>query len=119
MPLLTQEKAIKEYYEEVKHKYPDIDFERFEAICKAPMQFIKFCIKAGHLPKILVKHLGKFRVFPSKIKDQLKSEQRFFEKGITDEAYYQQKKTFYEQYLKDLENEREDNDDTEGAETCD
>lgn len=117
MPLLTQDKAIKEYYEEVKHKYPDVDFERFEAICKAPMNFIKQCIRSGKLPKILVKHLGKFRVFPSKIKDQLKSEERFFQKGITDEAYYNEKKEFYTNYLKALEDEREDNDDTEGAET--
>lgn len=114
MPLLTQEKAIKEYFEEVKHKYPDVDFDRFEAICKAPMQFVKFIIKSGKLPKILVKHLGKFRVFPSRIKDQLKSEQRFFEKGITDEAYYNERKQFYEAYLKELENEKKDTDDSEG-----
>lgn len=107
MPLLTQEKAIKEYFEQVKEKYPGIDFERFAEICKTPGNFIKECIRGEGFPRILVKHIGKFRVFKGKIKKQLENEEAFYKRGITTEEYYIDKKNKLTSYLNILTQEDE------------
>lgn len=119
MPLLTQEKMIKEYYDEVKDKFSDVNFERFESICKSPMNFVKQMIKCGELPLILIKHIGKFRVFKGKIKRELASQERFFNKGIITEDIYTERKKFFKKYLNDLTYETETTDDIEGTETID
>lgn len=71
MPHLTQERAIKEYWEKVKDQYPDIDFTTFTKICKHPFEYIKKSIRKDHLPIILIKYLGKFRPFAPMIQRQL------------------------------------------------
>lgn len=116
MPLLTQEKAIKEYFEQVQHKYPGVSFDRFAEACKAPGNFIKHCIKGATLPLILVKHLGKFRVFKSKIKDKINDEEAYFKKGITTKEVYESRVNFYKEYLTELNRlqDEETNDDSEG-----
>lgn len=92
MAIYNQERIIKEYYEKVKHLYPNITFERFEETCKFPGYFIKFHMKSGKLPTIMVKYLGKFIVYPARVKCELESQRIFFEgKKITEEEYIERK----------------------------
>lgn len=105
MPLLDNDKAVKEYFELVKHKYPDMPYEQFREICRSPAQFFKECIKSGRLPRILIKHLGKLRVFQGKLKAELASYNRFLQKGIYDEATYNNNKAWAEYHLKNLQDE--------------
>lgn len=72
MPTLDQDRTIKEYWNEVSHKYPDIDFDRFTIICKAPFEFIKKCIREDSFPIIMIKYLGKMRVFPTTVRRAIK-----------------------------------------------
>ena len=121
MPVLEHEKAIKEYYEQVKDKYPDIDFERFREICKAPFRYIVSRIREGNLPIIMVKHLGKFIPSIRRVRERLKTEQRFFEMKITTEEEFIKNSTYLQNYINDYKNEisREVIDDTEEGETSD
>jgi hypothetical protein len=105
MPLLDNENAIREYYEQEKEKYPDLTYEQFKEICRSPSQFFKQCIRGNGLPRILVKHLGKFRVFPSRLKKELTKYTKFFEKGIIDEDTYNQNTIWANYHLKNIENE--------------
>lgn len=61
MPTYNQERNIKGYWEEVKDQYPNMDFDTFEKICKAPFEFIKKCIRDDRLPFIAIKYFGKIR----------------------------------------------------------
>jgi hypothetical protein len=108
MPLIKHEEAIKQYWEEVKDKYPNISYAQFEIICKSPFKAVKEWIKGGGLPIIMLKYFGKFRVMRGTIIDFMKDNQKLFDKGIRPLDVYQKRKEFYENYLKDLENEVED-----------
>lgn len=112
MPLLDNERAVKEYYDEVKDRYPDIDFERFRTICRSPFIFFRNLIRDGDLPKILIKHLGKLRVFPAKVKEQIKKEKFFCERGIIDIEERDRRLNFLETNLikiyEDLEKDKDD-----------
>ena len=119
MPLLTQDKAIKEYYETIKERYPNLSFDDVYNICKTPGAFIKECIRSVHLATVMVKHLGKFRVFGSKLKTQIRSEKIYLEKGIITQEQYNEKVTRFERHLKYLEDEKRDNDDCDTEETTD
>lgn len=105
MPLLENEKAVEQYYEQEKHKYPDMPYEQFKEICRFPAQFFKECIRGNRLPRILVKHLGKFRVFPSKLKNEIAKYKKFFEKGIIDEATMNQDTIWATYHLDNIKRE--------------
>ena len=71
MALLETNDTIKEYYNEVKHLYPDMPYEQFVDICKQPFKFFKSKIEQDDMPNIDIKYFGKFRVFASTIKGKL------------------------------------------------
>ena len=102
MALLTHEKAIQEYYNQVKDKYPDVDFIRFRIICRSPFEFIKSVIKSTRMAVIMVKHLGKFIPNPREIRNQIRGEKVFLEKGISTQEQHDFKINYLSNYLKDL-----------------
>ena|SRR5687767_6538809 len=105
MALYTQERAIKEYYETIKDQHPDLNFEQVSEICKAPFIFFKKCIQSGELPRIYVKYFGKFMVFKRKLLFQKKLDGLQMERGRIDPDRYENNMKFYQQYLKDLNND--------------
>lgn len=115
MSLLEHEKAIEQYYERVKDKYPDIDFERFRLICRSPFETVKKWMKDGMLPLIMIKHLGKFIPMKGRVVERLKVLDRLLAKNIIDQDDYDNQKQKLENYLKDFNNEppAEIEDDTE------
>lgn len=97
MPKLSHDEAIKGYWDTVKDKYPDMEFNVFENICKAPFEFIKQCIRNDSLPIITIKYLGKIRPFMPKINGIL-----FAYKNKTEENYVK-KSEFLKNYKKELQ----------------
>jgi len=106
MPLLSQETVIKEYFSQVRDQYPDLDYERFEEVCRSPFLFIKECIRSGALPVILVKYLGKFRVFSSSVAKLKRITKVYFDRGFMDEVEYENKIDFLDRYAARLEKEK-------------
>lgn len=119
MPILEHREAIKQYYDEVKSQYPNLSIEKFAEICDAPFEYIRQCIKSPIMPKILVKGLGKIRVTPAKIRDALKANEYFFNKGIIHEEYYNNRKAFLTDYLTKLEQDEQTNSEDQGFEITD
>jgi hypothetical protein len=102
MPSLDNDTLIKQYFEQVKDKYPDIDFARFEKICKSPFYYIKSIMEREDMPTILVKYLGKFRVFSGSIKTLLReNDTKLHFKHLTPERH-QERKEFLEGKLREL-----------------
>jgi hypothetical protein len=119
MPVMDNERAIKEYWNEVKHKYPDMTFDDFRKICKSPFEYFKRCIANGEFPRILVKYMGKFKIFKGKVKNLMTDNQLKFERGYRDEIDYEKFKIQLAEHLKNIEededDDEEDNDDSTGA----
>lgn len=105
MPTLEHDKVIAEYYETIKDKYPNIDFERFRLICRSPFLYIKLCIKSLVMPIIHIKYLGTFKVFPPKLKGALYGLELAYIQGKCDKEYYDKQKEFLVSHLKRLEDE--------------
>lgn len=108
MPLLEHDKAIRQYWLEVKDKYPDMTYEQFKEICKSPFTAIKMWIRSGIFYKIMIKFLGKFRVSKFKAKEAMASNQRKFDKEEISEEQYLRDKLYLENYMKDLDMSFED-----------
>ena len=88
MARLISEDLIKRYYDEVKHKYPNIPYNTFRSICRNPFNFIKFCMAMPHMPTINIKFFGKFRVFPQTFNSLLKLNDKNFKYGhISEEKH--------------------------------
>lgn len=102
MATYNQERIIKEYWEKVKHLYPTVPFDKFSEACKYPAIFIKNVIKSGTLKTIMVKWMGKFIVYPARLKRELNRKEIFFSKGIIPEEnlldYREKYEVFMEKY---------------------
>lgn len=115
MPVMDNDRAIKEYWEEVKHEYPDISFEDFRKICRSPFDFIKKCISGGEFPRILVKYLGKFKVFEGRIRNLMTKNQQLYEKGFRSEVDYERIKIDLANHLNRIQNEKDDDEEDDDA----
>ena len=83
---------IEEFYEEVKHIYPDLSINEFRLICNSPFKFTKQVINRGILKNIRFQYFGVFEVMPSRVKYSLKTlEENFKTNKITEERYNKRK----------------------------
>jgi len=104
--LIEQDRAIELYWNQVKANYPDMNYEDFYFICKYPSRFIKACIRnTEFLPIIHIKYLGKFRIYPSKLKKFLVEEVEMLQKGILTQEEFDHNQKFLKAYLSKMEHE--------------
>ena len=83
---------IEEFYEEVKHIYPDLSINEFRLICNSPFKFTKEVINRGTLRNIRFQYFGVFEVMPSRVKYSLKTlEENYKSKKITEDRYNKRK----------------------------
>ena len=99
MPLYTQERTIREYWEKVHEKYPNVNFNQFEEVCKAPMNFIIQCMRAKDLPTILVKFLGKFQAFKPRVLQELNMQKRYLSSGTITQEQFDDQAAHFQTYL--------------------
>lgn len=104
--ILTNNDAIEQYWDEVNHKYPEVTKQQFIDMCKAPFAFFKQCMRdITMLPVIMVKHIGKFKIFPGAIEKQIKAEKVFVEKGLMDKETQAKRNKIFTDYLTKLKSE--------------
>lgn len=105
MPKLENDDLIKQYWESVKDKYPDIPFDKFKKICRTPTDYFKLLIKSDNFVVILVKYLGRITIFPSRIRNMMLRSlvgRRF---GRIDQETYLSRINYYWEILKQVEYE--------------
>lgn len=93
----------REYYEKVKHKYPELDFKEFAEICYVPWKYTKHNIISGELPTIRLKFFGLFSVHAKKVKYELINIEEKFKNGTMLENKYKEVKEILTRYT---ENEK-------------
>lgn len=59
---------IKQFFQSINHQYPELTYRQIENICLSPFKYVRFIFDEGTLDDIQIKHLGKFRVLPARIK---------------------------------------------------
>lgn len=116
MRTLEHDTAIEQYYEEVKHLYPGVDFDRFRLVCRAPFQYVKKCMASLSMPKIRIKYIGTFRVFQPRIKKALKILEIANDRGMVAPEGYKHRKEWLTEYLKRLQDDKEGTDSNQEVE---
>ena len=89
---------IEEFYEEVKHIYPDLSINEFKIICNSPFNFVKQVINRGTLKNVRFKYFGVFEVMPSRVKYSLKTLEENFKANKISEERYNKRKEILENY---------------------
>lgn len=101
--IYSVENSIKEYHNQVKDKYPDISFEQFEKICKAPFYYIKKKMEDMSFPLIHIKFLGKFLVYHGKVKSLLNTFEKANLAGTISPKEYEESTKALKNYLQNEE----------------
>lgn len=106
MPLISQDKMIKMYYEEVKEQYPDLTFEEFKKVCKSPFLAIIEWMKDPWLPWIKIKFLGQIKPFEGTVLDRIKVIKNRLESGdkYKSRDHLEKELAHMEQYLDLMKN---------------
>ena len=89
---------IEEFYEEIKHIYPNLSINEFRIICNSPFKFAKEIINRGTLKNIRLQYFGVFEVMPSRVKYSLKTLEDNFKKNKITEEKYNKRKEILERY---------------------
>ena len=89
---------IEEFYEEVKHIYPDLSINEFRIICNSPFNFVKQVINRGVLKNIRFQYFGVFEVMSSRVKYSLKTLEENFKNNKISEDRYLKRKAILERY---------------------
>lgn len=109
MPSIDTEQLIKEYWETVKDKYPYINYESFEKICKAPFWFFKSQIEKKETPTIHVKYFGKFVVFSQYVYRLIEKNNKRLETNLISQEEWEIRNNNLTDKLREvLENEQKD-----------
>lgn len=96
---INSERLIKDFYEKVKDKFPDIPYKDFRNICRSPFLFIRMCMALPNRPIIKVKYLGKFKVSSGVFLRLLKlNEKNYYFKKIPEWKYKDRVKKYTEWY---------------------
>lgn len=93
MPLISTEDLIKGYWDKTKdkfppEKYPDMDYDAFERICKTLFHYIRHHMQSNEMPTILVKGWGKFVVLSTQVQNLIIENKTKFKKGYRGEEAF-------------------------------
>lgn len=102
---------IRQYYEQVRDKYPEIDLEHFKVICKVPFLYFKKAMASAFLPIIHIKYLGKLLIQPRTAKAVIKVWTDKLSAGTITEEEFQEKTINLKRHTDEYE--EQDNEDTE------
>jgi hypothetical protein len=90
---------IQEYYQKVKHLYPDVPYEEFKLACTTPFLFARKEMESGELKTIRLKFFGTFLVYPKRAKSMLEKMKSQFQELKLDAKVFFTKKAMLEKYL--------------------
>ena len=99
MRRLDNSDLLHEYYNQVKHQYPDLSFEDFREVVTSPFNMLKEDMKAGKLSTVRLKYLGTFLVYKNRAKGLLKSLTDRFKMHKIDKKEYFDIKKMIDEYL--------------------
>lgn len=103
MPFIEFDDVIKEYWHTVKHQYPYLDYRGFEMICKTPFDYVRHQMAIQELPTILVKYLGKFKVYAATVRHNIIELRDRFKRGVVEQEEFEVLEKRYMDKLVEIE----------------
>jgi hypothetical protein len=120
MPEIKMSRLVNEYYESVKDNYPNLTAEDFDSIGRSLFSFILYNLQRIDTPTILLKYLGKLKVFSESVSKQIKVIDKQLKFGHISKTRHDEKCMHYNIILQNvLEAERIDNQEVEIIEESD
>lgn len=110
---------MEEYYNQVRDKYPDISFEKFVAVCRAPFLFFRKQMESPDFPLIHVKYFGKFVVWPGNAKKIIDLMGIFLRNGKLTQEQYEDRTKDLKAYIEKYEYENQNPPSSQRRETPD
>lgn len=59
---------IKKFFNLISDQFPELSYKQIENICLSSFKYVRYIFDEGTLDEIQIKHLGKFRVVPARVK---------------------------------------------------
>lgn len=104
MNKLDNQDLIKEYYESIKDKYPNLTFDQLKEAVSTPFEMLKEEIKSGDFKTVRLKYLGTFLVYPKRASGYLAHLKDKFKLNKIDHKEYFETKAMIEKFLENEEN---------------
>lgn len=101
MNKLENKDLIKEFYDNYKNDYPDLNIDDFKEICISPWQFIAKTMQSGELDSIRLKYFGIFQVLKGRAKNMLNNLDKKLESKQINNKQYNRYKSMLLKYLED------------------
>jgi len=96
---LENAELIQEFYNQEKHKYPDLTLEQFKEVCFGPWRFVKTQMESGELPEVRLKYFGTFQVYEGRAKHMLENLKKRFKFHKIEAKQYFRLKEMLEKFL--------------------
>jgi hypothetical protein len=115
---IKSDRLIREFYQSISEEFPHLSLEDISNICTAPFIYLRHIVEKGIMTVVHFKYLGKFLIYPGRVKGLIKSLHIQRERGMIDEEKYNKKLKQLEEYLT-LHYEELSKTDSEWSETID
>lgn len=93
------DRLIREFHSSISEEYPNLSVEDVSNICKAPFMYLRDIVERGVMAVVHFKFLGKFLIYPGRVKGLIKSLNIQKEWGVIDEEKYNKRMKQLEDYL--------------------
>jgi nucleoid DNA-binding protein len=103
MNKIENQDLIKEYYESIKDKYPNLTFDQLKEAVSTPFEMLKEEMASGELKTVRLKYLGTFLVYPKRVKAWLEHLKQRFKLNKVDRREYFETKSMIEKFLENEE----------------
>lgn len=96
---LENQELLKEFYDRVKDKYPDLTQKQIKECCTTQYSFVRKEMESGELPAIRLKYFGTFLVYPKRAAAILNRLKRQFDEHKITPKHYFDKKAMIDKFL--------------------
>lgn len=95
---LDNQSLMSEFHQEIKEKYPDVDYNQIKDICFGPWMFLKKEMESGELKDVRFEFFGVFKVHEKRVDGMIKLNDRLLQVKKITEDKYNHYKNMYEKY---------------------
>lgn len=100
---LEVKETVKDYFETIQEKYPNLTLEQCKEVITTPFEMVKEDMENAEFSTCRLKYLGTFFVYPKKAKAALEGWTKMFKSHKIDRTEYFELKSKIEKYIEEHE----------------
>ena len=98
--MLKSPELLKEFYNEIKDEYPDLDIQQVTEVVNSPWKMLRKTMETGELDTIRFKYFGIFQVYTKRAEKMLTRSTKAFKDLKLEPVKYFKIKEILEKFLK-------------------